>query len=239
MTQFKIGTRLLLGFASVVMLIIGFAIFAAVELRTIEVETVTLAKTNTAAFEAIAGGAREIPAQLKQQSEASHAKAIASYESALYGLAIGCALALVIAIGLAIAISRSIVQPLGKMITVMRDIAEGEGDLTKNIYLKNRDELGELSKWFDMFMDNIQDDITQIGQSTQQIAAASAQLHSTAEQIAAGADEVANQSERVAAAGEQMSASASEIAQRPPPKARITPATRRLPAPALSMRRSR
>ncbi|WP_319245175.1 methyl-accepting chemotaxis protein [uncultured Propionivibrio sp.] len=213
MTQFKIGTRLLLGFASVVMLIIGFAIFAAVELRTIEVETVTLAKTNTAAFEAIAGGAREIPAQLKQQSEASHAKAIASYESALYGLAIGCILALVIAIGFAIAISRSIVQPLGKMIAVMRDIAEGEGDLTKNIYLKNRDELGELSKWFDMFMDNIQDDITQIGQSTQQIAAASAQLHSTAEQIAAGADEVANQSERVAAAGEQMSASAGEIAQ--------------------------
>lgn len=56
------------------------------------------------------------------------------------------------------------------MIAVMRDIAEGEGDLTKSIYLKSKDELGEFSKWFDMFMDNIQDDITNIGKSTHQIA---------------------------------------------------------------------
>ena len=213
MNNLKIGTRLVLGFASVVILLVGFALFSYLELRTIEEQTINLAKINTAAFEAVKSGSQDVPESLKKQAEASRAKAIDAYESAVTGLAIGCVLALVIALTFALLITRSIVAPLKKMTAVMRDIAEGEGDLTKNIYLTNKDELGELSKWFDMFMDNIQEDITQIGESTHRIAESSVQLHATAEQIASGAEEVASQSEKVAIASEQMSASSRDIAQ--------------------------
>mgnify|MGYP003591050409 CR=1 FL=1 len=212
MNNLKIGTRLIIGFAAVVTLLIGFAVFSFVELKNVEEQTERLAKINTSAFEIIAGGAKNDPTQLKKQSEESYAKAVSAYDTAITGLVVGCGFSLVIAIALALLIARSIVQPLHKMIAVMRDIAEGEGDLTKNINLTSKDELGELSKWFDMFMDNIQEDVTNIGKSTQQIAAAAEQLHSTAAQISAGAEEVADQSEKVAIASEQMSASSSEIA---------------------------
>ncbi|MBV5337167.1 MAG: methyl-accepting chemotaxis protein, partial [Deltaproteobacteria bacterium] len=118
-------------------------------------------------------------------------------------LGIGCTIAVLIAIVFSVLITRSIVIPLNSAIAVMRNIAEGERDLTKNMNLDSKDELGELSKWFDMFMDNIQEDITNIGKSTHQIAAAAAQLHTTAEQIATGAEQVSDQASNVAAAGEE------------------------------------
>jgi methyl-accepting chemotaxis protein len=213
MKNLKIGTRLLTGFLFMVVLIIGISIFSYLELRTIEGQADQMAAVNAKAFALLAGEGKDVPAELKNQAEASHGKALAAYRSAVASLAAGCTLAALAAIVLAVLISRSIIAPLRLMTGIMRDIAEGEGDLTKNIYLDSKDELGELSKWFDMFMDNIQEDITQIGKSTHQIAAAAEQLHATAAQIAADAAEVSEQAEKVATAGEEMSASSGDIAR--------------------------
>jgi len=213
MKNLKIGTRLLIGFLSMVVLIVGISVLSYQELRTIEEQAVRLAQVNTKAFALVAEGSREIPADLKSQAETSRTKGLAAYDSAVTGLAIGCAVGVLIAIILAVLISRSIIGPIHSMTAVMRDIAEGERDLTRNIYLDSKDELGEFSKWFDMFMDNIQEDVTNIGKSTHQIASASAQLHSTAEQIASDAAEVASEAEKVATAGEEMSASSGDIAR--------------------------
>ena len=35
------------------------------------------------------------------------------------------------------------------------DIAQGESDLTKRIAVKGKDELGELSNWFNMFLERL------------------------------------------------------------------------------------
>ena len=206
MNNLKIGTRLWIGFSSMVMLIFCVALFSYIEINNIKAQTDNLARASLSSTQLSA------EAQ-KQQEELSYGKAIAAYESALTGLAIGCALALLIAAAAAVLISRSIVIPLKSMIVIMRNIAEGDRDLTQNIYLQSKDELGEFSKWFDMFMDNIQDDITHIGASTHQLASAAVQLHGTAEQIASGSEKVAAQSVNVATAGEEMSASSEHIAQ--------------------------
>lgn len=155
----------------------------------------------------------ELSEYQKKQADSRYAKAVAAYDSALSGLFIGCALSVLIAAACAALISRSIVTPLKAVIVVMRNIAEGERDLTKNIYLNTQDELGEVSKWFDMFMDNIQEDITNIGTSTHQLASAASQLHGTAAQIATGAEELAAQAGHVATAGNEMSTSSGHIAQ--------------------------
>jgi methyl-accepting chemotaxis protein len=205
MNNLKIGTRLWIGFSSVVLLIICVAIFAFMELRNIKEQTDNLAKVNFVKT--------ELSADAQQAMQKTHNAIVSAYESAASGLAIGCAIAVLIAAACAFLISRSIVTPLGSMIEVMRNIAEGERDLTKNIYLESKDELGELSKWFDMFMDNIQEDITNIGKSTHQIASAAVQLHTTAEEIATGAEEVAAQAGNVAMAGKEMSVSSADIAR--------------------------
>ena len=206
MNNLKIGTRLWIGFSSVVMLIFCMAFFAYVEIDNIKVQTDSLARAS--ALTAQSGADAQ-----KQLADSSYGKAVAAYDSALRGLVIGCALALLIAAAAAVLISRSIVVPLNSIVAVMRNIAEGDRDLTHNIGLASKDELGELSKWFDMFMDSFQADMAHIGTSTHQLASAATQLHATAEQIASGSEQVATQSVNVATAGEEMSASSGHIAE--------------------------
>ena len=44
--------------------------------------------------------------------------------------------------------------PLSKTINILQDIAEGEGNLTKRVSKMSSDEIGELSRWFNKFINN-------------------------------------------------------------------------------------
>ncbi len=45
-----------------------------------------------------------------------------------------------------------LVKALKMLISNFRDIAEGEGDLTKRIVINSKDEIGELASWFNIFI---------------------------------------------------------------------------------------
>lgn len=94
----------------------------------------------------------------------------------------------------------------------LRDISEGEGDLTKRIEFTRQDEFGELAACFNNFVEKLHGIISEVSQNTLQVASASYQLQSTAEQIAHGAEEAASQSGAVASASEELAASTFEIA---------------------------
>lgn len=49
---------------------------------------------------------------------------------------------------------KMVVSPLGKTINILQDIAEGEGNLTKRVKKMSSDEIGELSRWFNKFLNN-------------------------------------------------------------------------------------
>jgi methyl-accepting chemotaxis protein len=117
------------------------------------------------------------------------------------------------AIGLGLLVVHSITAPLSRMLHMLKDIAEGEGDLTRRLDTDRRDEFGELSHWFNRFVDNIRAIISQVAGNTGQVSAAANQLHSTAEQIATAAEEVACQSVTVATASEEMSATSNDISR--------------------------
>jgi methyl-accepting chemotaxis protein len=52
-------------------------------------------------------------------------------------------------------ISKKMVSsPLSKTINILQDIAEGEGNLTKRVKRMSCDEIGELSRWFNKFINN-------------------------------------------------------------------------------------
>ncbi len=51
---------------------------------------------------------------------------------------------------------RTITKPLQNVSTALKDISEGEGDLTKRLNLKSQDEIGVLANSFDLFVDKIQ-----------------------------------------------------------------------------------
>lgn len=47
-----------------------------------------------------------------------------------------------------------IVSPLNKTVRILQDIAEGEGNLTKRVDKMSKDEIGELSRWFNKFINS-------------------------------------------------------------------------------------
>lgn len=49
---------------------------------------------------------------------------------------------------------RMVSAPLSRTINILQDIAEGEGNLTKRVNKMSSDEIGELSRWFNKFINN-------------------------------------------------------------------------------------
>lgn len=52
---------------------------------------------------------------------------------------------------ISISLKKIIVIPITKVTAMLKDIAQGEGDLTKTLDSKSKDEIGELSHWFNQF----------------------------------------------------------------------------------------
>ncbi|MDA8136336.1 MAG: HAMP domain-containing protein, partial [Desulfobacteraceae bacterium] len=63
---------------------------------------------------------------------------------------------IVIIVGFAVLISNAIVKPIRKTSAMLRDIAEGEGDLTVRLEIARQDELGEMAGYFNVFVEKLQ-----------------------------------------------------------------------------------
>ena len=59
-------------------------------------------------------------------------------------------------------ISRSITKPIQGLVAVLRDISEGQGDLTVRIPVTGKDELGELASCFNTFLVKLQKIIAEL-----------------------------------------------------------------------------
>jgi len=62
---------------------------------------------------------------------------------------------------------RTIIKPITRTVAMLKDLAEGEGDLTKRLVLKSKDELGEMAGYFNRSLEKIGNLIVGIkGQAT-------------------------------------------------------------------------
>jgi methyl-accepting chemotaxis protein len=105
-----------------------------------------------------------------------------------------------------------LVNALKLMIVNFRDIAEGEGDLTKRIVLDANDEIAELAKWFNIFIEKLQGIIGSISINTNKLGQESTNLSSFAASLAENAQGTSGRSESVATAAEEMSANLNNVA---------------------------
>jgi methyl-accepting chemotaxis protein len=112
----------------------------------------------------------------------------------------------------AVVIERYIATPLRQLTDCLRDIAEGEGDLTQRLELTSDDELGETSQSFNLFMDKLQEVMRQIASNTYQLAEASAKLSATSRQIMANSGETSTQATVVSQAALQVSQNLQTVA---------------------------
>jgi len=117
------------------------------------------------------------------------------------------------AIGIALIIGRKITKPIKDVLEVIKDIAQGEGDLTRRIDIQSKDETGELASWFNEFIDKLHTIISRVKVNTMQVAAASSEMSATSVQLASGSEEQSSQTAEVAAAVEEMTVAILENAR--------------------------
>lgn len=119
---------------------------------------------------------------------------------------------LLLAIVLGYYISGMIIKPLGKVVDMLKDIAEGEGDLTTRLQVDSKDEIGELAHWFNTFIEKLQNMIMEIAANTKILDSSSADLSALSTQLVTSSENVNSQSNTVAGATEEMSANITAIA---------------------------
>jgi methyl-accepting chemotaxis protein len=143
-------------------------------------------------------------------------------------------------IAVGVLLANSLAKPIVATTNMIKDIAEGEGDLTRRMQVTTKDELGMLATWFNSFLDNLQNIIRDVashagvvdtssgkllGIATQladnakatsvkamSVTRASTDMNSRMNTIAATMDETTSNTSMVAAAVEQMAATINEIA---------------------------
>ncbi len=118
-----------------------------------------------------------------------------------------------IAIGLIIgySIGKAIVNNISRTISMLKEIAEGEGDLTKKLPVSSKDEIGTMSVYFNKFMDKLHSIISTVKSNSANIASGNEQLVATSEQLSSNFQEQSLQLTAVASATEEMSTSASDV----------------------------
>ena len=95
-----------------------------------------------------------------------------------YSTAVKAALFIVGLILISVILGKVVMKPLNEMKERVRDIAEGQGDLTKQLDESVPDEMGELAHWFNTFVAKLRGIIVEITNVTSQLAA-SADLSTT------------------------------------------------------------
>lgn len=148
----------------------------------------------------------------KERVQVRYRESVDIYNSTRWILAMGSVAVVAAALGLALVMTIGITRPLGAMLVMLRDVAQGEGDLTRRLDASRKDELGETSRYFNLFVDKIHSIISQVSSTSVQVASATGQLHSTAGEIAAGAGDVSSQAGAVSVASEEMAATSGNIA---------------------------
>jgi methyl-accepting chemotaxis protein len=94
---------------------------------------------------------------------------------------------------------RSMTRPLRLLVERFKDIAEGEGDLTKQVEIQSQGEFGEVARWFNTFMGRIHDILAQVKGAADHAAVTSQQVAAASEELSSGTQEQASSLEETAA----------------------------------------
>jgi methyl-accepting chemotaxis protein len=151
--------------------------------------------------------------KLVQEDKASYEKsagATVTSRTWLMGIVALGSIALIIFSGYFI--GKTISAPLQHISNRLKDISEGEGDLTKTVETHGTDEIGEVATYFNHFVAKLRGMIESISENAEHVATASEELSATSHQITANSEETSAQARVVSQAGEHINHNLQTIA---------------------------
>ena len=149
--------------------------------------------------------------------EAQVAEVEASVKERMQGMilsivAITFVVLLVIAV-IGMLVANTILRPLHLMKANLDDIAAGEGDLTHRLAITSQDELGDLARSFNRFVDKIHAMVRQITDMTFQLTTLVGQVSDQAHRSEQAMERQRHETDQVATAINEMSSAAQEVAR--------------------------
>ncbi|GAB6904275.1 Methyl-accepting chemotaxis sensory transducer [Desulfosarcina cetonica] len=151
--------------------------------------------------------------ELNQHIAASeNESAKATYRRSLLWMISMLGIGLATGILLAFFISRSITKPINAAVAGLKDIAQGEGDLTMRLSADTNDEVGDLARWFNVFIEKLQGIIKNITTGIEKLSSSSTELSAISEEMTQGIQTVSDSSGAVAVAAEEMNANMNNVA---------------------------
>ena len=121
-------------------------------------------------------------------------------------------LALIVSAIIILIVLSHVVTPIVNVANNLKDISEGEGDLTHNIVVNSKDEIGDLARYFNKLMKALRDPIGEAKKIVTSLASVSEELSMVSRQLASGSEETVAQSTTVASTTEQMAMNISAMA---------------------------
>ena len=106
-----------------------------------------------------------------------------------------------------------VTNPIDKMVSGLRNIARGEGDLTQRLEVHGRDEIGAASSAFNDMMAKMASLVHQVSDSAREVTSAARELSTSAERVAASSHRQNDTSVTASGAVDKMVSAIASIAQ--------------------------
>jgi methyl-accepting chemotaxis protein len=133
--------------------------------------------------------------------------------SALLGMGLIGIVMVGLGIGAAVLLGRAIVTPLENIQQRMKDISEGEGDLTARLEVHGNDEIAQLARGFNQFVQNIQGIIQQVITISNSIASGSLEMNAGMAEMSTTAESIARTAESQKTSVQQATGKVGAIAE--------------------------
>lgn len=127
--------------------------------------------------------------------------------SALLLLVVFLLAAIAIGATISLSVSTGITTALNNLVSMLAEIAEGGGDLTRRLNDSAQDEVGEVARQFNRFVGKIADIVAQVRAGAGAVASAAQQVASSSSALSQGTSEQAASVEETTSSLEEMSAS--------------------------------
>jgi methyl-accepting chemotaxis protein len=196
------------------------------EYKEMNSEVISLARTNHAdqaqalsvskSFEIFARIRKPLDASKKRAAEdlaQQKQETAVLYRNLCWSM--GIAILLGVGFGLSFAwyVVSETVGRLNRVRDYVRDVAEGEGDLTKRIPIVHTDELGEVGVWVNHFLDGMEKIIVGVAENTARIAASAGDIATSTRHIAESSRQQDSKTTDVSSAMQQMASSVAEVSR--------------------------
>jgi len=106
----------------------------------------------------------------------------------------------------ALFVVRRALKPMRGMVAILKDIAEGEGNLAIRLNINQRDEVGEAAGHFDKFVDKLEHVVREVMTVSHHVSTQSSQLSAATQMLSQGTTEQAASAEEASSSVEEMNA---------------------------------